>query len=447
VASRIRVAIALTVVAVAIVAAQAWAAAGALDHSFSTDGKKTFGFSNGAGDDEAEAVAIQRDGKIVVAGFSNQTGAGQDFAVARIKSAGGLDHSFSGDGRKTFGFANGTGNDVAYGAAIQPNGKIVVAGSSDQGTSGHDFAIARLNANGSLDHSFSTDGKMTFGFANGSGSDDAYGGVALQRDGKIVVAGTSERAGANLDFALARVKPGGGLDHSFSTDGRRTFGFANGTGEDAAADVAIQGDGRIVAGGTSYSDATGQDMAVARLEPNGGLDHSFSGDGRRTLGFGNGTDSDGGKGLALRPDGKIVVVGASYMASTGYDLAVARFRPDGSPDPTFSGDGRETTGFGNGGNDDDGNDVALQRDGKIVVGGESVQGAGTQFAVGRFKANGGLDHTFSTDGRNTIGFGNGPAPDIGWAVALQGNGSVIVAGYSSQPTTGEDFAVARFLGS
>jgi uncharacterized delta-60 repeat protein len=141
----VAVALALTLLALTIFAARAWAAGGGLDHSFSGDGRKITAFGNGTGDDNAHGVAIQANGRIVVAGYSDQGGStGRDFAVARYNPNGGLDHSFSGDGRKTTGFANGAGGDAAYDVAIQANGRIVAAGYSNQGAAtGEDFALAR----------------------------------------------------------------------------------------------------------------------------------------------------------------------------------------------------------------------------------------------------------------------------------------------------------------
>jgi uncharacterized delta-60 repeat protein len=442
--TKIRLPIALLVAALVITAAQAWAAAGGLDHSFSGDGKATIGFANGSGDDEGRAMAIQRDGKIIVAGFADTATAGENFAVVRLKIDGSLDHSFSGDGKTTFGFGNGTGDDVAHSIAVQPNGKIVLAGDSYQGPSkGDDMSVARLNAGGSLDHSFSGDGKMTFGFANGSEDDDA-GAVALQRDGKIVVSGFSVLGPGGRD-AVTRVKPGGGLDHSFSGDGKKTFGFPGGIG-DATAEggVAIRGDGKIVVAGASNQGATGDDFALARLNPNGGFDHTFSGDGRATLDF-VGT-SDVGRGMAIQRDGKIVVAGNSNQGAAANQLAIARFKANGSPDHTFSGDGRKAIGFGNPTGNDQANGVALQHDGKIVAAGVSDQTAtGLDFAVARFTTNGGLDSTFSGDGRKTIAFGSGD--DFGRAVAIQGNGRIVVAGIADLGASGENFALARLLGS
>src|SRR4051812_27547114 len=174
---------------------------------------------------------------------------------------GDLDVSFSGDGRQTTDFG---GSDLAAAVAVQADGKIVVAGSSDG-----NFALARYGVDGALDPSFSGDGLVTTDLG---GTDDGQG-VAIQADGRIVVAGAS-----GGDFALARYTTGGGLDPSFSGDGRQTTDFG---AADGATSVAIQSDGRIVLGGGS-----GGGFALARYDAAGELDASFSGDGRQTTGLG-----------------------------------------------------------------------------------------------------------------------------------------------------------------
>ena len=204
--------------------------------------------------------------------------------------------------------------------ALQGDGKIVVVGDAGGGGA---FALARYNPNGSLDPSFSGDGRQTTDF----GDFGVARGVALQ-GGKIVAVGIGDAG----DFALARYNPNGSLDPSFSGDGKQTTDFG---GSDEASGVALQGDGKIVAVGR---DGPG-DFALARYNPNGSLDTSFSGDGKQTTDFG---DFDGANGVALQGNGKIVVVG---VGGTG-NFALARYNPNGSLDPSFSGDGRQTTDFG-----------------------------------------------------------------------------------------------------
>src|SRR6476659_154052 len=253
------------------------------------------------------------------------------FSPAAQAAPGDLDPTFSGDGKQTTDFGFGSGSAEA--TVRQPDGKIVVAGSTPGGD--YRFALARYNPDGSLDTSFSSDGKQTTDL----GGFDQANGVALQADGKIVVVGFT----GGGDFALARYNSNGSLDTSFSGDGMQTTDFG---GNDQAKAVAVQGDGKIVVAGNG-----GPGGAVARYNPNGSLDTSFSGDGKQTTNFLSAS------GIALQGDGKIAVVGSS-----GNDFGLARYNANGSLDTSFSGDGKQTTDFGGA---ERATGVALQGDGKI----------------------------------------------------------------------------------
>ena len=216
---------------------------------------------------------------------------------------GDLDVSFSGDGKQTTDFG---GSDAATAVAVQADGKILVAGSSDG-----NFALARYGADGAPDPSFSGDGLVTTDL----GGPDTAQDVAIQADGKIVVAGSS---GGN--FALARYTAAGGLDTSFSGDGLQTTDFGAAAGATA---VAIQGDGRIVVGG-----ASGGDFALARYDAQGALDTSFSGDGKQTTDFGG---SDSANDVAIAANGAIVAAGTHAFGGAA-NFAVARYTPGGALD-------------------------------------------------------------------------------------------------------------------
>jgi len=198
---------------VGVVVPAAYAAAGDLDPTFGGDGTVTTSF---VGYDGISAVAVQADGKIVVAGYTG----GNDFGVARLLGNGNLDTSFDGDGKVTIDFG---GYDGANAVAIQSDDKIVVAGY----TSGpsDDFAVARLLTNGALDTTFDGDGKATVDF----GGYDGASAVAVQSDGKIVAAGYT--AGPADDGAVARLLTTGTLDPTFSSDGKATVDFGGYAGE------------------------------------------------------------------------------------------------------------------------------------------------------------------------------------------------------------------------
>jgi uncharacterized delta-60 repeat protein len=200
-----RAGVALAMLAAALWAGIALAAAGQLDPSFSGDGRQLTAFPGATGADEAYAVAIE-NGKIVVAGYSVQAGGVYKFALARYNPNGSLDHSFSGDGRQLTAFPGATGDDTAYAVTIDQNGKIVVAGYSQQAAGVYKFALARYNPNGSLDHSFSSDGRQLTRFPGATGDDQAQA-VAIE-NGKIVAAGSSRQGGPVYKFAVARYLAG-----------------------------------------------------------------------------------------------------------------------------------------------------------------------------------------------------------------------------------------------
>ena len=324
---------------------------GSLDQTFAGDGRQAIGMGFGFG----YALAIQPDGKLVVAG---QTQDSRRFAVARLKTNGGLDPRFSGDGRQTVAFPGYRNNVGAEGVAIAPDGRIVLAGRADDRLS--DFAVARLNRGGKLDPTFDGDGRQTLDFDGGGAHS-----VLVQPNGRTVVVGTANGGTSNSNFALARLTQGGGLDPTFSGDGRQETNFAG--NENDALDVALQPDGKIVAAGSAITPpAAAEDFAVARYTAGGAPDSTFSSDGRDAFDFAGGDDEV--EALAIAPDGKIVLGGGAESASGPDRFGAARVLPSGVPDPAFSGDGRRLYGFP-GFEFAGATGVALQRDGQIVLGG------------------------------------------------------------------------------
>jgi uncharacterized delta-60 repeat protein len=410
--------LALAVLALALVAAAlpgaAVAAPGALDPSFGAGGEVTTDFGRS---DSAQAVAIQSDGKIVAAGGSFSFPSG-DFALVRYIADGSLDPSFDSDGKVTTDFG---GFDTASAVVVQSDGRIVAAGRSFSSSSG-DFALARYNADGSLDTTFGNGGKVTTDL----GGFDAAFGVALQADGKIVAAG---QGGAGGGFALARYNADGSLDPSFGSGGEVTTHFTGGV--EVAIAVAIQLDGKIVVTGQTFSGGF-QQFALARYNADGSLDTTFGSGGILMTDFGLGSGFGGA--LVIQPDGKVVAAGRA-----GTDFVLARYNGDGSPDASFGSGGMVTTDFG-GAAFDAAFGVALQPNGKIVAAGGTFSFPSADFALARYKADGSLDPSFGTGGKVTTDFG---AFDVASAVALQADGKIIAAG---QGGAGSDFALARYLG-
>ena len=267
-------------------------------------------------------MAIDADGNIVVAGYSIQGSAtGYDFALAQYNADGTLDTTFGTGGKVTTDFTGGS--DGANGLAIQADGKIVVAGhSSRSDVTGQDFALARYNTDGSLDANFDGDGKVVTHIGPPT-ADLGSDVVALQTGGKILVTGYSYQSTQDQNFALAQYNADGTLDTTFGTGGKVTTDFTGGS--DEANGLAIQADGKIIVVGRSYrGDVTNYDFALARYNIDGSLDTSFGTDGKVTTDFAGGSDEV--TGVAIQGDGQIVVAGCSFQGSpTGYDFALARY--------------------------------------------------------------------------------------------------------------------------
>jgi uncharacterized delta-60 repeat protein len=386
-----------------------------LDLTFNGTGKVTTAI--GSIHDEGRSVAIQNDRKIVVAGYSFN-GINNDIAVVRYNTDGSLDTSFGGTGKVTTAIDAGDDFGNGYSVAIQSHdGKIVVAAHSFNGAN-YDIAVVRYNADGSLDTTFNGTGKVTTDFGLG---DDKSRSVAVQNDGKIVVAG-SAFTGTGLDFAVVRYNTNGTLDTTFNGTGKVTT--AIGSSLDEATSVAIQKDGKIVVSGASDHPTTSYDWALVRYNTNGTLDTTFNGTGKLTTDFNN---IEGSLGVAVQSDGKIVAVGHSQVVDT--DLTLVRYNPNGSLDTTFGGTGKVTTDVGVG---DFAFSVAIQSNGKIVVSGSPW------ITVARYNTNGTLDAAFNGTGVVTSFVGSSSA---GRGVAIQGDGKIVVTGGSSNA-----FAVIRYEG-
>ncbi len=393
---------------------------GSLDSTFSGDGKVLTQVAGS--EDNAYASALQPDGKLVVAGYSNSVA--WDFALARFNPDGSLDATFSDDGIVVTQI--GIDDSVIHAVAIQPDGKIVVAGYID-GIVSTDFALARYNPDGSLDITFDGDGWLRTDFVFG---DDYARAMVLLADGKILVAGSAYSGSHN--FALARYNPDGSLDATFDGDGKLTTDFSGGT--DIAFDVALQADGKILVAGEATV-ASNVDFGLARYNADGSLDTTFSGDGKLTTDFSAGYDH--ASGLALQSDGKIILAGYAYGATMN-DFALARYTANGDLDTTFDGDGKLVTDFAGG--SDLAKDITLQPNGKIVVAGNAT-GASSDFALARYNPDGSLDSAFDGDG--LLMTDNAGYPDYAYTIVLLPNGEIVIAGYTGNGTD-YDFAVLRY---
>jgi uncharacterized delta-60 repeat protein len=418
------------------------AAPGDLDRTFRHDGTAITNLT--PWNENVRDVAIQANEKIVVVGRASSRSGHGSFAVVRYRADGRLDRGFGGDGVVVTDVAKG--EDSASAAAIQPNGKIVVVGTATVARR-DTITLVRYRRKGALDRTFGDDGIATVDVDDATGED-----VAIQPDGRIVVVGT---VFGTSWFAVARLDRLGTLDDTFHGDGIATVDV--GAERAVTSALALQPDGKIVVAGASWTEAGFDGIAVARFLAGGQVDGSFGTGGVATAEFTAGTDGGGdwAGGVAIQRNGRIVVAGdaggpAEYTSSFG----VARFLGDGSLDPSFRGDGTARTNFTKW--DDSASDVAIQADGKIVAAGVAgfAWGSLPTFALARYRVDGTLDPSFGDGGKLRTRVGGvqpGQQLDIvgSWAsaVVLQSDGRIVVAGdvdrIAADRIDGR-FAVARY---
>ncbi|CBE67527.1 MAG: hypothetical protein F9K13_06055 [Candidatus Methylomirabilis oxygeniifera] len=402
-------------------ATRVYAAPGSLDPAFGTAGKVTTDFGR-AGD--ASAVILQPDGKLVALGTSYVAG-NSDFALARYNPDGSLDPTFGTGGTVTTDF--GSPLDFAQALVLQPDGKLVAAGSANAAAGNSDFALARYNPNGTLDPTFGTGGKVTTDFGDG---DEAHA-LVLQPDGKLVAAGYTDTSGSSV-FALARYNSDGSLDPTFGTGG--TVVTPIGDDNNSAHALIRQSDGKLVVAGSTRI-AGDYDFALARYNPNGTLDPTFGTGGKVTTDLGSPYDS--ARALVLQPDGKLVVAGYMDGASQSA-FALARYNPNGTLDPTF-GTGGVVVDTESG---DGAFALVLQPNNKLVAAGFSYAQGTQDFALARYNPNGTLDPTFGTGGAVTTDFGT---EDGTRALVLQPDGKLVAAGWT-EIAGNSNFALTRYEG-
>ena len=392
-----------------------------LDPTFGAGGRVITDFG---GDDLGHAMALQADGKIVIAGLSFASGY-YNFALARHQPGGSLDTTFGTGGKVTTSFP--VGFAAARAVAIQADGKIIAAGVSEP-RAHRDFTLVRYKGDGSIDSTFGTGGIVTTDF----GAWDEANAIIIQADGRIVVAGASAASGT-FDFALARYNVDGTLDATFGAGGKVTTNFGQ---LESANSIAIQPDGRIVVAGLSDADGS-RAFALARYTANGSLDFTFGPGGTVTTHF---NASDAASAVSVQPDGAIVAAGWTDVDGTFNDnnFALARYDSHGALDAGFGVGGKVTTDFG-------GRDqvfaMTIQPDGRIIAAGYATS-IDHDFALARYDVDGSLDATFGLGGTVSTDFA-GSSDDRSFAVAIQPDGRIVAAGLTG--TGGPyDFALARY---
>jgi uncharacterized delta-60 repeat protein len=405
------------------------AAPGDLDTAFAGTGKVRFdSFGLDAPSARATGVAVQQDGKILVAGDSPAPGAIATsltrFALVRFNPDGSLDAAFGSNGRTTT--VVGTNLVYAGPVAIQSDGKIVLAGMANGA-----IAAVRYNTDGSLDNSFGDSGETTTTFPGIAGA----AAMAIQSDGKIVLVSSS----GGSAFTAIRYTTNGVLDTSFGTGGIASITV--GTGEVQAYGIGVQSDGKIVVSGEIVVAPGTIDYALARFNSDGSLENSFGTSGWAAVSFSNNASGFGGPTAAIQPNGRILV--AVEVLTPGpvgfiHEFGVVRFATNGVLDASFGSGGEVVTLVGEA--SDGAVALALQPDGKIIAVGDALVGANYQYAAVRYNPDGSLDNSFGSNGEVLFGFGDG-GDDTPSALALDSIGRVVIAGSANGA-----FGVARLLG-
>lgn len=394
------------------------AASGDLDPAFSSDGKVVTDLGRGA---DASAVAVQSDGRIVVAGTQPGVAGGRWF-IARYQPNGALDPSFSSDGIAFVNF--GTGYDFLGDLALLDDGRIVVVGGAQGSTR---TALARLGPDGSLDTTFGVGGKRTSDFIPLTDVAPGYEwalDVEVLGDGSLRLTG-----GAGNQIALTAFDPDGAVDTGFSDDGLVRTNV--GSGSETGYDLAVADDGTMAVTGVAGPGGNRQ-VPIIRYSADGSPDTAFAGDGMLTVDY---TPSyDDGTGVAVLDDGRVLIAGEADGR-----VGLSQFLPDGSPDPAFSGDGRQVLDLS--GPYEFAARMLHRSDGSIVLAGH-IGGSGGRMLLARLDADGSRDTSFSGNGVAEVNFT--PGWDTAWAVAEQADGNFVLAGSSADTTR---VALARVLAS
>ena len=434
------------------------------DGSFGTGGSGYLTNDFFGTDEEVFALAPMRDGRFVAAGkvvATNITGIGssENMAIARYLPNGTLDPGFGSGGLVHIDIDSAS--DEARALRVLPDNGILAAGSLS--TASHaDFGVVKLRADGSFDTTFGeTDigstrkGYVRLDIAGANFHDNGYA-MAVQKDGRIVVAGTTPVFHDGFNYsqvALARFTADGVVDTTFGGgDGVVILDPFYGAASDVLTTIALDqagnpgADGRIVVGGYTY----GRNCAfLARVDANGSVDTTFAGTGRVVLEDANTGGVRTGMSLLysarISADGKLVALGQGGDRG----MTVMRFGANGALDTTFGDNGRSTIKISGSATYDTAAALALQGNGKLVAAGyttSSATGSPHQdFFVGRWLANGAIDTGFGDGGSRAVQVST--RDDSAYAVAIEPSGNILAGGFALQPAaTQPDFALLRLIG-
>ena len=421
-----------------------------LDPSFGSGGTVLSDLASGA-----SAIALQPDGKIVLAGSDFDSQGLQRFVVTRFNADGSPDSTFGSGGKVALQLGSGpVPSSGATAVALQPDdGKIVVAGTASDSHGTPELLVARLSgSDGSLDNSFDGNGRVAVQLGQG-GQNSGLNAVAIQADHKILVAGQAEDSDGNSRFLVARLKQAdGSFDSSFGSAGKvlTQLGTPSGTAEQASA-LALQADGKIVVGGQAADSNHHVRFLVARLNAsNGGFDSSFGSGGKVMTQLGLGSQPlSAVAALAIQPDGKILAGGDASPASGNPAFMVERLGTNGTPDAAFGSGGKVVSQLGQGfGAFSAVASLALQPDGNVLAGGVATDADGdSALLLARLGGvDGSLDSSFGSGGWLIDQAGGGSIPSSQTSgIALQPDGRILAGGVANASDGNTRLLITRFF--
>ncbi|PYE55714.1 hypothetical protein [Deinococcus yavapaiensis] len=400
--------------------------AGSLDTTFGANGIAVTPI--GIGEDVPYAMAVQDDGKLVVVGSTMNSTTSSDFAVVRYTRDGALDSTFGQGGKVVVDFAGKS--DIARAVAIDAQGRVVVAGGVTSAADKERFGVVRLTATGARDGSFGQNGLATLDFGGESRAQ-----AVLVTPSAIVVGGQATvDTTTGVDFAVARLTQTGALDASFGTGGKVTTAVASGNGGDAVRALALQGTRIVAAGGDG-------DFKAVRYTTAGVLDASFAAGGKLGTVFGG--DIATVNAVTVDAQGRLVLAGQRQN-----DTAIVRLNENGAFDASFGSGGKQVVPI-SAANWDAATGVAVQSDGKLVLGGWAYEGGSSagNFAVTRLTASGQLDASFGQGGTTVTSVAPGSKADEVRAVVLQPDERIPatrVVAVGVRNDSNQDFALTRY---
>jgi len=402
---------------------------GARDLGFGPDGTGIATVDFGPGDDSGWALARDRSGNLYAAGRTFAVDH-SEFALARLTPDGALDTTFGDGGTATIHIDN----DFTYDVAVQPDGKIILGGDTWNGTARDDWAYVRLEADGSIDTSFGTDGVVLVDFGD---TFDTGSAIGLADDGKIYLSGAASYDTVDADFGLVRLMPDGSFDSSFGTGGitRTDFGGGADGASNFSRGLIVFPDGSSLAAGGGFTGAGLTDFGLVRLAPDGSLDPAFGTGGRVSTDFGG--QDDEAASLSVDGDGRVVAAGYATISDQKV-LAIVRYLADGSLDPTFGNGGRVTTPVGTG--EAIIHSLVTNPSGDILVVGAVGPIDAHDLMVARYCADGSVDTSFGDSGFVVDDLGEGD--DIGRDFIVQPEGIVVVG--ETVVDGQQRFALARY---